>query len=182
MFNREAASAALFALIKPLESFSPVPYRDSNGIWTIGYGQTRLPDGSRVTQHTPPTTESAAAQELTTSINSLIDRVAACVVPDINTAQLVALVDFAYNCGLNALQGSTLLRLLNAGDFKGASAQFPEWVHDHAGNVLSGLVKRRQLERDLFDGRTPLPGENPVAEAQAALQKLEDDVGLSHQG
>ena len=36
------------------------PYQDSNGIWTIGFGSTRLKDGSRVTKNTPPiTTEEA---------------------------------------------------------------------------------------------------------------------------
>ncbi len=36
------------------------PYKDGNGIWTIGFGSTRLKDGSRVTKDTPPiTTEEA---------------------------------------------------------------------------------------------------------------------------
>ena len=36
------------------------PYKDGNGIWTIGFGNTRLKDGSSVTENTPPiTTEEA---------------------------------------------------------------------------------------------------------------------------
>lgn len=37
-----------------------IPYKDGNGIWTIGYGSTCLKDGSPVTKNTPPmTTEEA---------------------------------------------------------------------------------------------------------------------------
>ncbi len=37
-----------------------VPYKDSRGIWTIGFGSTVLKDGSRVTANTPPITNEEA--------------------------------------------------------------------------------------------------------------------------
>jgi lysozyme len=65
--------------------------------------------------------------------------------------QVDALVSFVFNLGGAALEGSTLLRKLNAGDTAGAAAEFPRWCH--ASNaVLPGLVARRARERALFEG------------------------------
>ena len=65
--------------------------------------------------------------------------------------QFDALVSFAFNLGLGALRGSTLLKKLNVGNVKGAADQFLLWVNA-AGKVLPGLQKRRQDERALFLG------------------------------
>ena len=67
----------------------------------------------------------------------------------VNQNQFDALVDFAYNLGVNALAGSTLLKKLNAGDFAGAADEFPKW-NKAGGKVLKGLVRRRAAERSLF--------------------------------
>jgi lysozyme len=63
--------------------------------------------------------------------------------------QFAALVSFAYNCGVQNLKGSTLLRLHNLGDYAGAVQQFGKWVHAD-GEVLDGLVKRRAAEARLY--------------------------------
>lgn len=43
-----------------VENGMHTPYKDSKGVWTIGFGSTRLKDGSPVTKNTPPiTTEEA---------------------------------------------------------------------------------------------------------------------------
>lgn len=69
--------------------------------------------------------------------------------PDFTQDEFDALVDFAFNLGIGALAGSTLLKKLNAGDIEGAADEFLKW--DHAGGkVLAGLTKRRQGERALF--------------------------------
>lgn len=67
----------------------------------------------------------------------------------INQNQFDALVSFAFNCGVGALQSSTLLKMLNQKNYNGAADQFLRW--DKAGGkVLSGLTRRRQAERALF--------------------------------
>lgn len=64
-------------------------------------------------------------------------------------AQFDALVSFAYNCGLGALGGSTLLRLLKAGHPGLAAREFAKW--DKAGGVrMEGLSRRRESERQLY--------------------------------
>jgi hypothetical protein len=67
----------------------------------------------------------------------------------LNQNQFDALVSFAYNCGEGNLGKSTLLRRLNAGDYKGAAAQFAAW-NKGGGQVLKGLVRRRAAEAALF--------------------------------
>ncbi|MFK9512027.1 lysozyme, partial [Escherichia coli] len=65
-------------------------------------------------------------------------RVRRIVTVPLTANQLGALVSFAYNLGTGALASSTLLRLLNAGDYKGAAAQFARW-NRAGGRVLAGL-------------------------------------------
>jgi lysozyme len=54
-----------------------------------------------------------------------------------------------YNLGGGNLRRSTLLRLLNAGDYAGAAKEFDKW-NMAGGKVLAGLVRRRQAETDMF--------------------------------
>ncbi|KQD16250.1 lysozyme [Acinetobacter baumannii] len=63
--------------------------------------------------------------------------------------QFDALVSLAYNIGSGAFKGSTLLKLLNKGDYKGAADQFLVW-NKAGGKVMKGLVRRREAERALF--------------------------------
>ena len=87
--------------------------------------------------------------------------------------QFDALVSFTYNCGEGALQKSTLLKKVNAGDFRGAALEFHKW-NKGGGKVLAGLVRRRASEALLFqniadanyDGKpdkviTPIPESMP---------------------
>ena len=60
-----------------------------------------------------------------------------------------ALVSFAFNLGLHALAGSTLLRLLNLRDYAGAAKEFKRWSHI-GQREDAGLLRRRIAERDLF--------------------------------
>ena len=67
----------------------------------------------------------------------------------LNQKQFDALVSFAFNCGVNALRRSTLLRRLNEGNYNAAASEFHKWVR--AGKkVLPGLVKRRREESQMF--------------------------------
>ena len=64
--------------------------------------------------------------------------------------QFAALVSFAFNLGIGNLQSSTLLKKLNAGDFEGASNEFPKW--NKANKVImAGLTRRRIAEQTLFN-------------------------------
>lgn len=63
--------------------------------------------------------------------------------------QFDALVSFSYNVGEGNLAKSSVLRLANAGDIKGAARSFMAW-NKAQGVTLSGLIKRRHMEAALF--------------------------------
>ena len=63
--------------------------------------------------------------------------------------QFDALVSLTYNIGENAFKKSTLLKMLNAGNYQGAADQFLVWNKSN-GQVLNGLVRRRKTEREMF--------------------------------
>ena len=68
----------------------------------------------------------------------------------INQNQFDALVSFCYNLGVNAFEGSTLRRLINANpNDPNIPAQFERW--DNAGGKqLPGLYTRRVKEAQLY--------------------------------
>jgi lysozyme len=119
-------------------------YPDSVGVPTIGYGHTHgVALGMTCTQD-------QAEQWLQQDIQVAAQAVNRMVTVTLTQPEFDALVDFTFNLGTGSLQHSTLLRLLNAGDYKGAAAEFDKW--DKAGGkVMAGLLRRRQSEEQMFD-------------------------------
>lgn len=131
------------AMTERFESCRLIAYQDQIGVWTIGWGHTRgVYEGMTCTQ------EQADAW-LLADIAIYEQDVNTHVKVEINQQEFDALVDFAFNLGNGALNGSTLLRLLNAGDFSGAAKEFKKW--DHAGGkIVAGLLRRRLAEEQEF--------------------------------
>ncbi len=137
-------------LIKSFEGLGLKAYLCPSGVLTIGYGHTGMVRGSKITPHTTITPEEAEAllkedlKRYEKAVNSLVK------VP-LNSNQFDALVSFVFNIGINAFSTSTLLTLLNNGDYKGASQQFKRWIYVGGKKVLEGLKKRRTAEEKLFN-------------------------------
>lgn len=113
--------------------------------WTIGYGHTAgVKRGDTCTKEQAAAWLARDVRYSEVAVDDLVD------VP-LTQGQHDALVSFAYNLGQMALEGSTLLRKLNASDYAGAAAEFGKWVHGGNGQVLPGLVTRRAKERALFE-------------------------------
>lgn len=129
--------------IKQSEGCRLVAYHDSVGVPTIGYGHT---NGVKMGDTcTPEQAEAWLLLDLASAYSDIQDYVD---VP-LTQGQFDALCSFVFNLGGSALRNSTLLKLLNAGDYEGAEKQFGRWCH--AGNqVLAGLVKRRAGEAEMF--------------------------------
>lgn len=135
------------ALLHHHEGLRLEAYLCPAGVWTIGYGTTRIDGrpvrpGERITKAEAERLFREDLRRFEKSVSSLVK------VP-MTQGQFDALVSFAYNVGVNAFRNSTLLRLLNKGDFQGAADQLPRW-NKGGGKVLTGLVRRREDERQLF--------------------------------
>ncbi len=133
-------------LIKSSEGLRLTAYPDpgtGGEPWTIGYGATRgVTQGMTITQDQAERMLVNDIQRFEPSIENLVK------VP-LNQNQWDALMSFVYNLGAGNLASSTLLKLLNAGDFAGAADQFLRW-NKAAGKILPGLTARRAAERALF--------------------------------
>ena len=141
-------SDAGLALLRQFEGCRTLAYQDCAGVWTIGYGWTQPVDG--VSIHPGMTISQARAEALLRQgIGHYEQAVQALVTVPLRQTQFDALVDFAWNAGVNALAHSTLLRRLNAGDALGAADEFLRWSRA-GGKVLPGLTRRRQAEREMF--------------------------------
>ena len=151
----DAAAHALGGqLIRYFEGFRSHPYLDTGGTWTIGYG-TVLIDGEPVTASTSPITEPEAESLMQGELLEKEREVEGGIAVYCTPQQRAALYSFAYEEGVNAFLTSTLRRKLNAGDYSGAAAEFEEWVYVD-GRVDKGVMRRRILERQVFEGG-PLP-------------------------
>lgn len=112
--------------------------------WTIGYGAT----GDDIVPGAVWSQLQADA-DLRMRLIRIGAQIDAAVKVTLTDNQKAALADFAYNEGLNRFLGSTLLRLLNQGNYSGAASQFQVW-NLAAGHVVPDLVERRAKEVALF--------------------------------
>lgn len=150
------------AVLKHFESCSLSAYPDpatGGAPWTIGWGHT----GPEVVPGLVWTQSKADAQ-LLVDLSARELTVSCAVTGDVDQGQFDALVDFVYNLGAGNFEGSTLLKLVNAGDMAGAAAQFSRW-NRAAGNPMRGLTRRRAAEAALFAGKT---GTQAIAAGVAA--------------
>ena len=125
-------------------------YQDTGKVWTIGYGHTSAAGGLNVYQGLVITHEQAEQllkDDLERMTYPVIKRL---VKVDLTQGQFDALCSFIYNLGEGQVKTSTLLKLLNAKDYKGASGQFGRWIYDN-GKKFDGLVTRRASEQALFN-------------------------------
>ena len=139
----------MITLIKKWEGCKLTAYLDSGGVWTIGYGTTFYPDGTRVKEGDTCTQEQADAW-LQGHVNDLVFELLNEVKVTLNANQIKALVCFIYNIGMGAFKKSTMLRLINDGKVLEASEQFIRWNKDN-GVVVPGLINRRLDEKKLFN-------------------------------
>lgn len=137
-------------LIKKFEGFKSKPYLCAAGVATIGYGSTYYENGARVKLTDSPITEDWADQLLRNVLKQYELSVDVMTRDDISQNQFDALVSFAYNVGIQNFKTSTLLKRVNANpndpDIK---IQFARWIRAE-GRILKGLVKRREIEANLY--------------------------------
>jgi len=136
-------------LIKHFESLRLEAYKDSVGVWTIGWGHTGLShkDGSVYSGRV--ITEDKANELLKLDLKWSEEAVTKHVKVTLNPNQFSALVSFTFNLGETNFRKSTLLKKLNLGDYFSTSMEFEKWCNA-GGKRLKGLYRRRLSERNLF--------------------------------
>jgi lysozyme len=144
-------SAVGRAFIEAFEGLSLKAYWDATGkVWTIGYGHTSAAGPPRVYAGMI-ITQSEADQILSADLNSVEIEVSHLVKVPLKQYQADALNSFQFNTGWLAHLGCSLLRALNVGNYKLADADFALY-DESGGRVLTGLVRRRKGEAEMFAG------------------------------
>lgn len=131
-------------LTEGFEGCKLVGYPDIRGIPTVGFGHTgpNVKIGMVITHDQANTWLMDDMRHAENTVNG-------CVRVPLTQNEYDSLCDFVYNAGSGAFEGSTLLKLLNAGDYNGAANEFEKW--DHAsGKVVAGLLRRREAEQHEF--------------------------------
>lgn len=132
-------------IIKKWEGMRLKAYKCPAGVWTIGAGHT----GPDVVEGMEIDLDEAEAM-LLSDIWEADDCIEKYVDVPLTVWQRAALISFVFNLGCHAFRGSTLLRLLNDGQYDAAAKQFNRWTKA-SGKELPGLVSRRADERALYE-------------------------------
>lgn len=119
--------------------------------WTIGWGSTTDEQGKPIAPGTIWTRARADARFAKHLAQFEAGVLAGLRGAPVTQAQFDAMVSLAYNIGVSAFQGSTLLRLHRAGDYAGAQAQFARW-NRAGGKPMKGLTRRRAAEARMYGG------------------------------
>ena len=145
-------------IIKHFEGWIDHAYDDPVGYCTIGYGRllayALCADTDLTGIPATITQEQGLAMLEEDTISSRL-AVASLVQVDLSEDQFSALSSFVFNVGVHNFSKSTMLILLNQGDYERAGQQFPRWVKAK-GQVFKGLVDRRSCEQALFESKINL--------------------------
>ena len=152
------ASKNLKELLQDWEGLIQSAYADSGGLLTIGIGhlltKSELMSGkillpSETIYWQNGLTVAQALDLLGHDIYYTDAAVNNLVRVLVSQNQYDALVSFAYNVGIDAFANSTLLRLLNDGQYDQVPAQLRRW-NKVKGKTITGLINRREKEIALW--------------------------------
>jgi lysozyme len=180
MMSSYQISSETIAQIKLLEGFCARAMPLGDGRWAVGYGHVAS------TKRTSIVTRAQADLLLRYDLNVISEALAGLVYTPLNSNQIDALISFVYNIGLEAFEGSTVLRLINAGALLDAATAMEQWCHATVAGQsqeVDGLIRRRAMEKALFlkpeGGWVPVPSRLVVPYADVpCLSHDSTDDGL----
>lgn len=147
-------SDAGIRLIKQFEGCRLVAYQDVAGIWTIGYGSTRI-HGVPVFKGQHITYEEANAA-LRDDCNTFARQMTPLLPSTLVQNQVDALISLCYNIGVGNFEKSTLRKNILAG-LPIEESLFTRWNKARNPNTnqlepVAGLTRRRQIEYAYYQG------------------------------
>lgn len=135
-----AVALVISVLIQPWEALRLHSYRDSVGVWTICYGETK---GVRRGQ---TATKAQCDERLRVRVERDFYRPLVACITDFDRAPITvqaSLISLAYNVGPAAVCRSTAADLLRQGKYQDACMAATAY-NRAGGSILNGLVKRRE--------------------------------------
>ena len=139
-----------YDLIKEFEGLKLKPYLCSASVPTIGYGSTYYENGKKVKLTDAPITKERADALFQIVADDFAKKVVPLIKKPLTQNQFNALVSFAFNLGVRALQNSTLLRLVNINpNDANIAKEFLKWNKVNKVPV-QGLTNRRIKESALY--------------------------------
>jgi lysozyme len=148
-------------LLKQWEGFELKVYKDSAGLPTIGVGhlitKSEQSSGNIVIAGAPipyanGLTDQQVLDLLSQDVQPAESSVNNGVKVELNQNQFDALVSFTFNVGGGSFSSSTLLKVLNQGQYDQVPDQLRRW-NKAGGKVVQGLVNRRENEVNLWNGQ-----------------------------
>lgn len=148
-------------VLKLLEGFKAVPYKDGPGHLTIGYGHMLRPHEIGVITHV---SEEEGHQMLIKDVEVVEKALCDLVTRNLTQSQWDALVMFGYNIDLDHFAGSATLNVINEGDLEEVPTWIAKWnkitiedpVTKEKKKVESkGLNRRRSAEIQVWRGSYP---------------------------
>ena len=138
------------ALIKKFEGCELKAYMCAADVLTIGYGHTEtVHENMKITQDVADKLLEKDVKNFEKHVNDLVE-------VDLDQNQFDALVAWTFNLGPTNLKNSTLLKVLNSKNYVGVPEQIKRWnkaTVNGERQVLEGLVRRREAEALLFEGK-----------------------------
>jgi lysozyme len=149
-------SLNFYELLQDFEGMKLKAYKDSAGIWTIGIGTIKYPDGPRVNKGDEITEKQALdycaiyCHKMIGTVNGLLTGVT------VNQNQFDAICLLSYNIGTGAFAASTALRLIRK-DPSPRNELLGAWLAWNKARVngelkpVKGLTNRRTKEYKLYE-------------------------------
>ena len=134
------------SLIKKFEGCELEAYLCPAGYWTIGYGHIKsAKEGKTISQNEADVYLTKDLEEFESYVNGMVK-------VELEQNEFDALVCWTFNLGPTNLGSSTLLKVLNQDKKNEVPAQIKRW-NKASGEVLEGLIRRREAEALLFQGK-----------------------------
>ena len=148
--NNMKTSQEGIALIKKFEGCKLESYLCKASVWTIGYGSTKgVSEGMTISQERADMLLLEDLEIFEEEVNNLIK-------VDLEQHQWDAIIAWTFNLGSQNLSVSTLLKKVNEKKWEEVPEQIKRWnkaTVDGEKQVLEGLVRRREAEALLFEGK-----------------------------
>lgn len=155
------STSILLSVVKAFEGLLLRPYKNSEGLDTIGFGYL-ITDNEKalgainingtIVNYSDGITEKQAEFLLNRELEKYRKKVAELIMVEVTEFQLVALISFAYSIGVDDFEKSSVLTTLNQNQREKVPTEMTRYIYDDENRVIAGLQRRRAVEVRLWNG------------------------------